>query len=83
MANGIGLTARVVDGDKDVPADGTTIGEIRLRGNNLMLGYFKDDAATAAAAPDGWFRTGDLGVRHPDGYIELRDRSKDVIISGG
>ncbi|MER5667398.1 AMP-binding protein [Streptomyces mirabilis] len=83
VANVIGLTARVVDGDKDVPADGTTIGEIRLRGNNLMLGYFKDDAATAAAAPDGWFRTGDLGVRHPDGYIELRDRSKDVIISGG
>jgi fatty-acyl-CoA synthase len=84
VANVIGLTARVVDhGGKDVPADGTTIGEIRLRGNNLMLGYFKDDLATAAAAPDGWFRTGDLGVRHPDGYIELRDRSKDVIISGG
>ena len=73
----------MIDGDKDVPADGTTIGEIRLRGNNLMLGYLNDDAATAAAAPDGWFRTGDLGVRHPDGYIELRDRSKDVIISGG
>ncbi|MFI5800738.1 acyl--CoA ligase family protein [Streptomyces sp. NPDC051677] len=83
VANVIGLTARVVAGERDVPADGTTIGEIRLRGNNLMLGYFKDDAATAAAAPDGWFRTGDLGVRHPDGYIELRDRSKDVIISGG
>ncbi|MDX5562706.1 AMP-binding protein [Streptomyces sp. ID05-04B] len=83
VANIVGLAARVVDGEKDVPADGTTIGEIRLRGNNLMLGYFKDDAATAAAAPDGWFRTGDLGVRHPDGYIELRDRSKDVIISGG
>ncbi|MFI7301139.1 AMP-binding protein [Streptomyces sp. NPDC050121] len=84
VSNVIGLTARVVDrGGGDVPADGTTIGEIRLRGNNLMLGYFKDDAATAAAAPDGWFRTGDLGVRHPDGYIELRDRSKDVIISGG
>ncbi|WP_411088896.1 AMP-binding protein [Streptomyces sp. 061-3] len=83
VANVIGLTARVVDRGNDVPADGTTIGEIRLRGNNLMLGYFKDDAATAAAAPDGWFRTGDLGVRHSDGYIELRDRSKDVIISGG
>ena len=65
------------------PRTATTIGEIRLRGNNLMLGYLKDDAATAAAAPDGWFRSGDLGVRHPDGYIELRDRSKDVIISGG
>jgi fatty-acyl-CoA synthase len=66
-----------------VPADGTSVGEISLRGNNVMLGYFKDEAATAAAAPDGWFRTGDLGVVHPDGYIELRDRSKDVIISGG
>jgi fatty-acyl-CoA synthase len=49
----------------------------------MMLGYFKDDAATAAAAPDGWFRTGDLAVMHPDHYIELRDRKKDVIISGG
>ena len=48
-----------------------------------MLGYFKDEAATRQAAPDGWFRTGDLGVMHPDGYVELRDRSKDVIISGG
>jgi fatty-acyl-CoA synthase len=66
-----------------VPADATTVGEIALRGNNLMLGYLKDEAATAAAAPDGWFRTGDLGVLHPDGYVELRDRSKDVIISGG
>jgi fatty-acyl-CoA synthase len=48
-----------------------------------MLGYLKDPEATAAAAPDGWFRTGDVGVVHPDGYVELRDRSKDVIISGG
>src|SRR5207244_9414078 len=48
-----------------------------------MLGYFKDPDAMAAAAPDGWYRSGDLGVLHPDGYIELRDRSKDVIISGG
>ncbi|MDT0479462.1 acyl--CoA ligase family protein [Streptomyces doebereineriae] len=83
VSNIVGLTARVVANGVDVPADGTTIGEIRLRGNNLMLGYLKDATATAAAAPDGWFRTGDLGVRHPDGYIELRDRSKDVIISGG
>jgi fatty-acyl-CoA synthase len=59
------------------------MGEIALRGNNLMLGYLKDPEATSAAVPDGWFRTGDLGVRHPDGYVELRDRSKDVIISGG
>lgn len=84
VPNVVGLTARVVDDHgRDVPADGSTVGEIRLRGNNLMLGYLKDDAATAAAAPDGWFRSGDLGVRHPDGYLELRDRSKDVIISGG
>jgi len=84
VGNMIACTARVIAGDgTDVPADGTSVGEISLRGNNVMLGYFKDEAATAAAAPDGWFRTGDLGVVHPDGYIELRDRSKDVIISGG
>src|SRR5207302_2900341 len=56
---------------------------IALRGNDVMLGYYRDPEATAAAAPDGWFRTGDLGVMHPDGYVELRDRLKDVIISGG
>jgi acyl-CoA synthetase (AMP-forming)/AMP-acid ligase II len=66
-----------------VPHDGTTVGEVQLRGNNVMLGYYNDDEATLAATCDGWFRTGDLGVVHPDGYIELRDRSKDVIISGG
>jgi fatty-acyl-CoA synthase len=59
------------------------VGEVQLRGNNVMLGYYNDDEATLAATCDGWFRTGDLGVVHPDGYIELRDRSKDVIISGG
>jgi fatty-acyl-CoA synthase len=76
--------ARVVD-DKgaDVPADGETMGEVAVRGNGVMLGYFADAGATAAAAPDGWFRTGDLGVMHPDGYVELRDRAKDVIVSGG
>jgi fatty-acyl-CoA synthase len=73
----------IADDDTDVAADGTTVGQIALRGNNVMLGYFKDPEATRAAAPDGWFRTGDLGVLHPDGYVELRDRSKDVIISGG
>ncbi|MGP3964279.1 AMP-binding enzyme [Nonomuraea sp. 3N208] len=84
VGNMISCTARVVDGTgADVPADGTTVGEIALRGNNVMLGFFRDPEATAAAAPDGWFRTGDLGVLHPDGYVELRDRSKDVIISGG
>ena len=54
-----------------------------MRGNNLMLGYYRDEEATRRAAPDGWFRTGDLGVMHPDGYFELKDRSKDIIISGG
>jgi fatty-acyl-CoA synthase len=68
---------------REVPADGQTMGEIVLRGSNVMLGYYRDEEATGAAAVDGWFRTGDLGVRHPDGYIELRDRAKDVIISGG
>jgi fatty-acyl-CoA synthase len=81
---------RVVDKDgADVPADGETIGEIVARGNDVMLGYYRDDEATAAAtlaAGDdgpGWFRTGDLAVMHPDGYLEIRDRSKDIIISGG
>ncbi|HSN36163.1 MAG TPA: acyl-CoA synthetase, partial [Arthrobacter sp.] len=66
-----------------VPADGTTLGEIVLRGNNVMLGYFKDPEATAEAFAGGWFHTGDLGVMHPDGYIQLKDRAKDIIISGG
>ncbi|GEL17400.1 acyl--CoA ligase family protein [Pseudonocardia asaccharolytica] len=84
VGNIVACTVRVVDRDgSDVPADGRTVGEITLRGNNVMLGYLKDPEATLAAAPDGWFRTGDLGVLHPDGYVELRDRSKDVIISGG
>jgi fatty-acyl-CoA synthase len=68
----------------DVPRDGRTVGEVVLRGNNVMLGYLRDEAATAAASTaDGWFRTGDLGVIHSDGYLELTDRAKDVIISGG
>jgi fatty-acyl-CoA synthase len=80
----ITFTPRVIAEDgSDVPADGSTTGQVALRGNNVMLGYFKDPEATAAAAPDGWFRTGDIGVVHPDGYVEIRDRSKDVIISGG
>ena len=84
VGNMISCTVRVVTEDgADVPADGATVGEIALRGNNVMLGYLKDPDATAKAAPDGWFRTGDIGVAHPDGYVELRDRSKDVIISGG
>jgi fatty-acyl-CoA synthase len=84
VANMISCEIRVLAADGgDVTADGVSIGEIALRGNNVMMGYLHDPEATAAAAPDGWFRTGDLGVRHADGYIELRDRSKDVIISGG
>jgi fatty-acyl-CoA synthase len=75
---------RVVDEDlRDVPADGATIGEVVMRGNNLMKGYYRDAEATAVAFRGGWFHSGDLGVMHPDGYLELRDRQKDIIISGG
>jgi acyl-CoA synthetase (AMP-forming)/AMP-acid ligase II len=75
---------RVVDGEMaDVPADGNSMGEIVMRGNNVMAGYYLDPDATAEAFRGGWFHSGDLGVMHPDGYIELRDRSKDVVISGG
>ncbi|KGN51049.2 butyrate--CoA ligase AAE11, peroxisomal [Cucumis sativus] len=68
---------------ESVPHDGRTTGEIVLRGSSLMKGYFKDPAATAAALKNGWFLTGDIGVIYPDGYVEIKDRSKDVIISGG
>jgi fatty-acyl-CoA synthase len=75
---------RVVDRDlKEVPCDGQTIGEIVARGNVVMAGYFKDPEATAAAFEGGWFHSGDAAVVHPDGYVEVRDRFKDVIISGG
>ncbi|MDJ0852044.1 MAG: long-chain-fatty-acid--CoA ligase [Myxococcota bacterium] len=75
---------RVVDGQmNDVPADGETMGEVVMRGNNVMKGYFEDPKATEEAFRGGWFHSGDLGVMHPDGYIELRDRKKDIIISGG
>ena len=75
---------RVVDEQlHDVPADGVTMGEIVMRGNNVMKGYFKDAETTAQAFRGGWFHSGDLGVMHPDGYVELRDRKKDIIISGG
>ncbi len=75
---------RVVDAEMaDVPADGATMGEIVMRGNNVMTGYYLDPEATDEAFRGGWFHSGDLGVMHPDGYIELRDRSKDVVISGG
>jgi fatty-acyl-CoA synthase len=75
---------RVVDeGMDDVPADGETLGEVLMRGNNVMKGYYNDPEATARAFRGGWFHSGDLAVMHPDGYVELRDRAKDVIISGG
>jgi fatty-acyl-CoA synthase len=75
---------RVVDEEmRDVPADGASMGEVVMRGNNVMKGYFEDPEATAQAFRGGWFHSGDIGVLHPDGYIELRDRKKDVIISGG
>jgi fatty-acyl-CoA synthase len=75
---------RVVDGQmNDVPRDGATMGEVIMRGNNVMSGYFHDEAATAKAFDGGWFHSGDLAVWHPDGNIELRDRGKDIIISGG
>ena len=66
-----------------VPADGETMGEVMFRGNIVMKGYLKNPKATDEAFRGGWFHSGDLGVLHPDGYIELRDRSKDIIISGG
>ncbi len=75
---------RVVGPDgADVPRDGETVGEVVMTGNNVMKGYFADPEATAAAFRGGVFHSGDLGVMHPDGYIELRDRAKDVVISGG
>ena len=75
---------RVVDAEMtDVPRDGQTMGEVIMRGNNVMSGYFDDQAATDQAFAGGWFHSGDLAVWHPDGNIELRDRGKDIIISGG
>lgn len=67
----------------DVPADGETLGEIVMRGNTVMAGYYRDQAATDEAFRGGWFHSGDIGVMHPDGYVELHDRAKDIIISGG
>nr|GEV29480.1 butyrate--CoA ligase AAE11, peroxisomal-like [Tanacetum cinerariifolium] len=68
---------------ESVPHDGIKMGEIVLRGSSIMKGYFKDEKETAKAFQNGWFLTGDVGVIHPDGYLEIKDRSKDVIISGG
>lgn len=78
-----GLMVADADSLAPVPADGETMGEVFMRGNITMKGYLKNPSATAKAFAGGWFHTGDLGVMHPDGYIELKDRSKDIIISGG
>jgi fatty-acyl-CoA synthase len=85
---GVGMVTaerlRVVDPEmNDVPADGLTMGEIVMRGNDVMKGYFRDEEATEVAFTGGWFHSGDLGVMHPDGYVELLDRAKDIVISGG
>jgi fatty-acyl-CoA synthase len=78
-----GLSVRDPNTMEEVPSDGETIGEVMLRGNLIMKGYLKNPSATKEAFGDGWFHSGDLGVRDPDGYIRLKDRSKDIIISGG
>ena len=77
--------AAVINADtmQPVPRDGTTLGELMIRGNTVMKGYLKNDDATDDAFSGGWFHTGDLGVQHDDGYIEIKDRAKDIIISGG
>jgi fatty-acyl-CoA synthase len=85
---GVGMVVtdgvRVVDDQlRDVPRDGATLGEVVMRGNNVMTGYFADPEGTAEAFRGGWFHSGDLGVWHADGYLELRDRAKDIIVSGG
>jgi acyl-CoA synthetase (AMP-forming)/AMP-acid ligase II len=75
---------RVVDPEmRDVPADGETLGEVVMRGNVVMKGYYRNEEATETAFAGGWFHSGDVGVMHADGSIELRDRMKDIIISGG
>ncbi len=75
---------RVVDDQmQDVPRDAQTLGEVIMRGNNVMKGYYAQPEATETAFAGGWFHSGDLAVSHPDGYVELRDRKKDIIISGG
>ena len=75
---------RVVDPQmRDVPPDGQSMGEVVMRGNNVMLGYYRNPRATEEAFRGGWFHSGDLAVMHPDGYIEIRDRQKDIVISGG
>ncbi len=69
--------------DAEVPADGAAQGEIAIRGNSVMKGYYRDPAASEAAMRGGWFRSGDIAVRHPGGMVQIADRAKDIIISGG
>ena len=78
-----GASVKNPDNMQDVPRDGETMGELMLRGNSVMKGYLKNHLASDAAFADGWFHSGDLAVQHADGYIEVKDRSKDIIISGG
>ena len=78
-----GITVMDPETMKEVPKDGKTIGEIMIKGNVVMKGYFKDKGATDKAMKGGWFHSGDLAVMHPDGYVKIQDRSKDIIISGG
>ena len=78
-----GATVRNPDTMEEVPWDSETMGEVMIRGNTVMKGYLKNTLATNTAFSGGWFHTGDLAVRHPDSYIEVKDRSKDIIISGG
>lgn len=77
------LSVGRLDGPGYVPFDGQTLGELLIRGNTLMKGYLKNEAGTREAFKNGWFHTGDLAVVHPDGYVEVKDRAKDIIISGG
>jgi fatty-acyl-CoA synthase len=77
------LDVRDPDTLAQVPPDGESMGEVMFRGNVVMKGYLKNKSATEKAFAGGWFHSGDLGVMHPDGYIQLKDRSKDIIISGG
>jgi len=78
-----GMTVRNPETMQEVPADGQTMGEIMFRGNIVMKGYLKNPQGTNKALADGWFHTGDLAVLHPDRYVQIKDRSKDIIISGG
>ena len=78
-----GLSVRDPETMEAVPADGETIGEVMFRGNIVMKGYLNNKQATDEAFAGGWFHSGDLGVTHPDGYLQIKDRSKDIIISGG